>query len=152
AFEEHGRVFHLGVTAVSMRWFAVIVLYGAFIPNTWKRCLTVVTSVTAAPIVLFFMLCIDSAITSSLWPNALFEMVILLCIAAAPAIFGSHRISELQQQAFEAKKLGQYHLKKKIGSGGMGDVYLAEHARMRRQCALKTIKSDQTSDPLTLAR
>jgi serine/threonine protein kinase len=149
---EYERVFHLGVVAVAMRWFAVIVLYGAFIPNTWKRCLAVVCSFAVVPIALMFTLCFGCPIMGPLWPNAFFDMFALLAIASATAIFGSHRISELQQQAFEAKKLGQYQLKKKIGSGGMGDVYLAEHTLLRRKCAIKTIKSEYMTDPLTVAR
>jgi len=150
--EEFALVFHLGVVAVAMRWFAAIVLYGAFIPNTWKRCLAVVSAFAVVPIAMMFMICFDCPIMGPLWPNAFFDMFVLLGIASATAIFGSHRISELQQQAFEAKKLGQYQLKKKIGSGGMGDVYLAEHMLLRRKCAIKTIKPDHTADPLTLAR
>ena len=37
------RIFHLGAMAIAMRWFLVIVLYGAFIPNTWRRSLAVVS-------------------------------------------------------------------------------------------------------------
>ena len=33
-------------TVVAMRWFALIVLYGAFIPNTWRRCAIVVGILT----------------------------------------------------------------------------------------------------------
>jgi tRNA A-37 threonylcarbamoyl transferase component Bud32 len=150
--EMSPRVFHLGVVSVAMRWFALIVLYGTFIPNTWKRCLTVVAAFAALPLCLLFFICFRCPIMGGLWPNAIFDMSALLAIAAATAIFGSHRISELHQQAFEAKKLGQYQLKKKIGSGGMGDVYLAEHVLLRRQCAIKTIKADHTADQLTLAR
>ncbi len=146
------RVFHLGVIAIAMRWFAIIALYGAFIPNTWRRCLSVVSAFTALPMGLLFSSCFQCPIMGPLWPGAIFDMFVLLGIASAMAIFGSHRISELQQQAFEAKKLGQYQLKKKIGSGGMGDVYLAEHMLLRRACAVKTIKAEHIADPLTLAR
>ncbi len=149
---QRTRVFHLGVIAIAMRWFAIIALYGAFIPNTWRRCLMVVSVFTALPMGLLFFVCFQCPVMGPLWPAAIFDMFVLLGIASAMAIFGSHRISELQQQAFEAKKLGQYQLKRKIGSGGMGDVYLAEHMLLRRACAVKTIKADHTTDPLTLAR
>jgi tRNA A-37 threonylcarbamoyl transferase component Bud32 len=39
---------------------------------------------------------------------------------------------------------GRYHVLEKIGEGGMGRVYLAEHVMMRRRCALKMIKPGLT--------
>ena len=37
--------------------------------------------------------------------------------------------------------LGQYELKSLLGSGGMGDVYLAEDKRLGRQVAMKLLPS-----------
>ena len=51
-----------------------------------------------------------------------------------------------------ARELGQYRLHQKLGSGGMGDVYLGEHVLLRRQCAVKLIRPDQAGDPTTLQR
>lgn len=43
-------------------------------------------------------------------------------------------------------RLGPYLLKARIGSGGMGDVFLAEHQLMKRRCAVKLIHSDRARD------
>src|SRR5207248_9078526 len=80
------------------------------------------------------------------------EMATWLVIALGLSIYGSHKISVLRQQAFEARRLGQYQVKHRLGAGGMGEVYLAEHVLLRRLCALKLIRPERAGDPANLAR
>src|SRR5436309_1275605 len=83
---------------------------------------------------------------------AVLDTTILLSIASAIAIFGSWKISELRAEAIQARRLGQYQLKELIGTGGMGEVYLGEHMMLRRACAIKLIRPDQTGDATNLSR
>ena len=43
-------------------------------------------------------------------------------------------------------KLGRYEIRSKIGEGGMGEVYLAEDAQLRRRVALKILPGDLASN------
>jgi serine/threonine-protein kinase len=43
-------------------------------------------------------------------------------------------------------------LKKRIGGGGMGEVYLADHVLLRRPCAIKLIRPERAGDPAMLQR
>ena len=49
-------------------------------------------------------------------------------------------------------KIAHYQILKKIGSGGMGDVYLAEDRRLNRKVALKLLPSEFTNDKDRLRR
>ena len=79
------------------------------------------------------------------------DAVFLLTLAAISA-FGAHTISRLRQQVVEARQLGQYRLGRRIGSGGMGDVYLAEHQLLKRPCAVKLIRPGELLKAGTIKR
>ena len=46
----------------------------------------------------------------------------------------------------------RYHILKRIGEGGMGRVYLGEHVKMNRQCALKVMSPALVNDAESAAR
>lgn len=51
-------------------------------------------------------------------------------------------VHRLQSEVQMAKRLGQYELGEKIGQGGMGIVYRARHAMMKRPVAVKLLPSE----------
>ena len=66
------------------------------------------------------------------------------------------RATALQRGAFEAdgeaEQVGAYTLKRKLGEGGMGEVWLAEHRLLKRPCAVKFIRAELAAHPATAAR
>lgn len=48
--------------------------------------------------------------------------------------------------ATELESIGPYRLIRKLGAGGMGEVYLAEHELMKRQCAVKLIHPSRAAN------
>src|SRR5438093_565528 len=46
----------------------------------------------------------------------------------------------------------RYHIMKKLGEGGMGQVYLAEHVKMGRRSAIKVMNPAMVHDPDAVAR
>jgi tRNA A-37 threonylcarbamoyl transferase component Bud32 len=46
----------------------------------------------------------------------------------------------------------RYRVVSKLGDGGMGQVFLAEHVRMKRRCAVKIMRPQLMSDPVAVVR
>ena len=134
----------------------LMLLYGTFIPNHPRIVARVVLAMALAPLFSLALLtehpevahlAAEFRTAEYTGSNALF-----LLTAAAMAVCGSMLLNGLRVELHHARKFGQYRLVRKLGEGGMGEVYLAEHQLLKRPCALKLIKAEAGSDPIALAR
>ena len=115
----------------------------------------IIGTMAAAPVVIAVYLITFDATCASL-PEAGFSymstVVLSMAVAAVAAVVGVRTIRGLREEAYEAKQLGQYRLRNRLGAGGMGEVYLAEHQLLKRQCAIKLVRPDKAIDAHVLAR
>jgi hypothetical protein len=77
-------------------------------------------------------------------------VVTLAAIAIGSA--GSHLAWSSRRQVFEARKLGSYRLKARIGGGGSGEVWLARQDPLGRSVALKVLKERGATDDESIRR
>jgi len=135
--------------------FAVI-FYGVLIPNTRRRSLIGAGVLCVIPLLATLIAAIVNPVVREALA-AIFPITILpLIMAGVIAVFCASRTITLQRQAYdalrEAKQLGAYTLKKKLGEGGMGEVWLAEHRLLKRPCAMKFIRAELAANPDTARR
>ncbi|MGD0516098.1 MAG: serine/threonine-protein kinase [Thermoguttaceae bacterium] len=134
-------------------WALLILIYGIFMPNTWQRALAVLLPAACLPFALVLWLrSSNAAIEAALAADKMNTPVVLPFMAVLVAVFGTYIINSIRREAFKARQLGQYVLKNKLGSGGMGEVYRAEHQLLKRPCAVKLIKPSKVAEPTVLSR
>lgn len=135
------------VTNITPPWLLLIFTYTVLIPNTWQRAAMMIVPISLIPIGLALSARLTEDFTAVMQSDpshhiAMFRICLGMIWGAAIAIWGAWSIRSLRREAFEARKMGQYQLKKLLGRGGMGEVYLAVHRMLKRPCALKLIRPD----------
>ncbi|MBL8889637.1 MAG: protein kinase [Planctomycetaceae bacterium] len=146
------------VATLSGPWLALVFTYALFIPNHWRRALSGIASMAFAPVILallagFFStrIALFSGMSAE-YTHGLVNLALLSGFSTVAATWGVYTIGSLRSEAYSAKQFGQYSLSLKLGTGGMGDVYVAEHLLLKRPCAIKVIKPHQSNDPKMLER
>lgn len=99
-----------------------------------------------------YLLAINATLPSPITPAIVVLGTATWCVATvAGTALVSKEIYGLRTAVARAEKLGQYTIERLVGEGGMGAVYLARHARLRRPTALKLLLPERTG-PENIAR
>ena len=72
----------------------------------------------------------------------------LLAAVLLAAAWSTFVVRRLKRQVGDARMLGQYRLERQIGEGGMGKVFLARHALLKRPTAVKMLKPHMATDEI----
>jgi serine/threonine-protein kinase len=138
-----------------LNWVYLIIIYGVLVPNDWRRSLRVLSGLACIPLAVYAGTWL-SLPADSPRPAApifdLFAMARLMAAAVAIAVFGAHRFTTLRREAYEARNLGNYRIKRLLSTGGMGEVYLAEHRLLNRPYAIKLIRPERAANPANRTR
>ena len=131
----------------------MVAIRAALIPSSPRRTL-VVTTLVGVPVILGPALFVVSAegglvrraLDSAAYPwlpvnsAIMWGFAIITCTVITSVIYG------LRAAVREARRFGQYVLERKLGEGGMGEVYLARHGMMRRPSAIKLLRADRAGE------
>jgi serine/threonine-protein kinase len=152
-----GRAFTLSTeyrpdSLAMLSLFALLLYRAAVIPSEPART-TRIGILAVAPVpVLTYLVYLRAARSDipSPWLFAAFSLlfgvlVVILSTTTSGIIYG------LQKTVLEARRLGPYTLVEKIGAGGMGAVYRAQHALLRRPTAVKILPPERAGE-MDLAR
>lgn len=118
------------------------------VPSSFRRTLLVSAAGSAPTIFYFKTQSVSAAFNQSPSNGRVFVLFGTLWCAFAvfAAAVNSRQLYGLRARIREIGKLGQYTLETKIGEGGMGTVYRATHAMLRRPAAIKLLAKDRTSE------
>ncbi len=140
----------LGAEALALGPFLLIVMLRAAIVPSPPRWTLFVTALASLPVPVGMMLVAKDRDfgTVGVLPAPILPLMGL--VWSATGTFAAWLISRvvygLRLDVRNAMKLGQYTLEEKIGEGGMGVVWRARHALLRRPTAIKLLSPDRTDD------
>lgn len=129
----------------------VVITRAIFVPSSTKR--TAVLSLAATAPLPFIALYVHHAGRETMFfdiPPAvlLANAIVWVIVSVGLSSATSNVIYGLRKAVRKAQELGQYTLMEKLGEGGMGQVFKARHAMLRRPTAVKLL---HTSSPEELA-
>ncbi len=134
-------------------WMLLIFAYALFIPNTVRRAALVIGILVAVPILILVAgRLFHPDIAHAMRTEHMTVIPLMFLVSGVMAVLGVDSIQSLRRESFEAHQFGQYRLRERLGGGGMGEVYLAEHVLLKRPCVVKLIRPERMADPRTLAR
>ncbi|MBX3193069.1 MAG: serine/threonine protein kinase [Labilithrix sp.] len=126
----------------------VLVLRAILVPSTWTRTARIGALCSAPAIAAALLSHADQPAGDWNLPLLLYPAIVSVwaALAVGTSTLASRIIFGLRARVDKAMRLGQYVLEEKIGEGGMGVVYRASHAMLRRPTAVKFLDPSRAGD------
>ena len=147
-----------GIVSPYMHGISIVALIrAALVPTHWRRSLRTYGRIGLAfPLVMAFGALLSPSYRAEwMTAHALVAFASNYVFVIASSFLGmvsGHIVWTAQEQLYKARRVGRYRLQAPIGKGGMGDVWLAWDLSLRRNVALKILRTGTAPDSDTLKR
>ncbi|MCC7537170.1 MAG: serine/threonine protein kinase [Deltaproteobacteria bacterium] len=133
-----------GHNAGGISWVCGWMIFFPIVVPSTKRRAVVATMLTAAtgPAMLLIVWLRDVPLPG---PATIFFWVLSFPMSAGMALVGARVVHGLGREVAKARELGSYRLVERLGRGGMGEVWRAEHRLLARPAAVKLIRPETLS-------
>ncbi len=132
-------------TLPNLTWVpVVIVLFPLIMPGPPRRMLAAAIAAGAMPPAALLLLDLAGKVNTTL--DAYIQVTVHSAFAVTFAYAGARIVYGLGREVTAARELGSYRLVERLGQGGMGEVWRAQHRLLARSAAIKLIRSSVTAD------
>jgi serine/threonine-protein kinase len=129
-----------GMIVGGISWVCVwLVFFPLLVPSTpGKAAVTALAAASTTPLLYAIGIARGAHPLDS---SVLVPFLLANYICAGIAIVGSRVIYRMGTDISRARRMGSYQLVEKLGEGGMGEVWKAEHRMLARPAAIKLVRS-----------
>lgn len=134
---------NMGSMGFGLSWVAAFVLLFSVVVPMPPRIMLLATSLSVATVPLVYAAGVALGINLPLNPGEFFfALVFPYLIIIIMAYVGSRIVYRLGAAVREAREMGSYRLIERLGAGGMGEVWRAQHRMLARPAAIKLIRPE----------
>ena len=127
-----------------LSWAAPWILsFTVIVPNTPRNSfIAALASGTSVPVVMLLAIANGAPAPRPGGTSLILGLSFSYALVALMAYLTAVTIYGLGREVRRAQEMGSYRLQKRLGQGGMGEVWLAEHRMLARPAAVKLIRTD----------